>query len=102
MAANGDVLINHLHSRYPGAELKCVYESCAWGFNLQRKLTAAGMQCLVVHAADVSPSHTERKRKTDKLDDLKPASNLAAGEPKAIDVTAELNHNEKMMMLYAA
>ena len=60
MSANGDLLIKHLLSHYPGAEFKCVYESCAWGFNLQRKLTAAGMQCMVVHAADVSTNDKER------------------------------------------
>ena len=27
MAANVDLLIKHLHSCYPGAEFKCVYES---------------------------------------------------------------------------
>ena len=36
MAAHGDSVIRHLHSCYPEAEFKCVYESCAWGFNLQR------------------------------------------------------------------
>lgn len=78
MAANSDLLIKHLHSHYPGAEFKCVYECCAWGFNLQRKLSAAGMQCMVVHAADVSTSDKERKRKTDKVDALKLARTLAA------------------------
>ncbi len=50
MASSSDALIEHLRSHYPGADFKCVYESCAWGFNLQRKLAAAGMQCIVVHA----------------------------------------------------
>ena len=47
-------LIDFLKKRYVGATLKCVYESCAWGFNLQRQLTAAGIDCIVVHAGDVS------------------------------------------------
>src|SRR5207247_2056769 len=102
MAANGDLLINHLHSRYPGAEFKCVYESCAWGFNLQRKLTAAGMQCMVVHAADVSTSDKERKRKTDKVDALKLARNLAAGELKAIHVPDETIQKERNLIRYRA
>jgi len=38
MAANGQGLIGHLNSRYPGATFKCVYESCAWGFTLQGSL----------------------------------------------------------------
>jgi len=31
MAAGSEALIQHLHSHYPGADFKCVYESCAWG-----------------------------------------------------------------------
>jgi transposase len=89
MPANGKVLINHLNSRYPGAAFKCVYESCAWGFTLQRELGAAGMECMVVHAADVSSSDKEKKRKTDKVDARKLARNLASGDLTAIHVPDE-------------
>ena len=65
MAADSKKLIGHLQSRYPGATLKCVYESSAWGFNLQRQLSAANIDCIVVNAADVSTNDKERKRKTD-------------------------------------
>jgi transposase len=100
MAATGDLLIKHLHSRYPGAKFKCVYESCAWGFNLQRTLTAAGMECIVVHAADVSTSDKERKRKTDKVDALKLARNLAAGELKGIHVPDETIQKQRNLIRY--
>ena len=76
MAASAEGLIEHLRNHYPGAEFKCIYESCAWGFNLQRKLVAAGMDCIVVHAADVSTTDKERKRKTDPVDALKLACDL--------------------------
>src|SRR5436190_12990081 len=89
MPTNSKVLIDHLYSRYPGATFKCVYESCAWGFTLQRELTAAGIECVVVHAADVSSSDKERKRKTDKVDALKLARNLASGDLTAIYVPEE-------------
>ena len=100
MSADGDLLIKHLHSHYPGAEFKCVYESCAWGFNLQRKLTVAGMDCIVVHAADVSTSDKERKRKTDKVDALKLARTLAAGELKGIHVPDETIQKERNLIRY--
>ena len=29
MGAKAEELIDHLHSRYPGARFRCVYESCA-------------------------------------------------------------------------
>ena len=102
MTASDDTLIEHLRSHYPGADFKCVYESCAWGFNLQRKLTAAGMQCIVVHAADVSTSDKERKRKTDKVDALKLARSHAAGDLKAIHVPEETIQKERNLIRYRA
>ncbi|WP_153795953.1 IS110 family transposase [Foetidibacter luteolus] len=89
MGSNSEDLIKHLNSHYPGATFKCVYESSAWGFTLQRSLQSAGMECIVVHAADVSTSDKEKKRKTDKVDALKLARNHAAGELKAIHVPGE-------------
>ena len=89
MCADSDQLIEHLQSRYAGAAFKCVYESCGWGFNLQRKLEQAGMECIVVHAADVSSSDKEKKRKTDQVDALKLARNLEARQLKGIHVPPE-------------
>jgi transposase len=89
MPANGQGLIDHLHTRYPGATFQCVYESCAWGFTLQRQLQQAGIDCIVVHAADVLSSDKERKRKTDKVDALKLARNHAAHQLRAIHVPQE-------------
>jgi transposase len=86
MEARAETLIKHLASRYQGADFQCVYESCSWGFNLQRKLTKAGMSCIVVHAADVSTSDKERRRKTDKVDALKLADNLWRGHLKGVHV----------------
>ena len=89
MAASHQMLIDHLNSRYPGATFKCVYESCAWGFTLQRALSRAGIECIVVHAADVSSSDKEKKRKTDKVGALKLARNLASGDLTGIHVPDE-------------
>lgn len=100
MSADHRVLIQHLRSHYPGAHFKCVYESCSWGFNLQRKLGAAGMECIVVNAADVSTSDKERKRKTDKVDALKLARSLAAGDLKGIHVPDETIQQERNMIRY--
>ena len=100
MAANGQGLIEHLHSHYPGALFKCVYESCAWGFNLQRELTAAGIECIVVHAADVSSSDKEKKRKTDKVDALKLARNHAAHQLTAIHVPDEDIQKERNLIRF--
>jgi transposase len=100
MPADSQALINHLNSRYPGATFKCVYESCAWGFTLQRELSAAGMECIVVHAADVSSSDKEKKRKTDKVDALKLARNLANGDLAAIYVPDEDLQKERNLIRF--
>jgi transposase len=100
MSANADGLIEHLRSHYPGAEFQCVYETCAWGFNLQRKLTTAGIECMVVHAADVSTNDKERKRKTDLVDALKLARNLSKGELKGIHVPEETIQKERNIIRY--
>jgi transposase len=100
MSSNSQGLIRHLQSHYPGAQFKCVYESCAWGFTLQRSLEAAGMECIVVHAADVSTSDKERRRKTDRVDALKLAHNYAAGILKGIHVPQETIEKQRNLIRY--
>jgi transposase len=100
MSASAEGLIEHLRTHYPGADFHCVYESCAWGFNLQRKLEAAGIACMVVHAADVSTSDKERKRKTDTVDALKLARALGSGDLNGIHVPDETLQKERNLIRY--
>ena len=86
MSASSMALIDHLTKRYPGGSFRCVYESCAWGFTLQRELTKAGIDCIVVHAGDVPGSNKEKQNKTDKVDALRLARHHAAGLLQAIHV----------------
>jgi len=89
MKASYKELVQHLRTHYPGASFRCVYESGAWGFTLQRRLQEAGIDCMVVHAADVSTTDKERRRKTDKVDALKLARDLESGLLEAIYVPDE-------------
>jgi len=89
MSASSSQLMSHLTKRYPGASLRCVYESCAWGFTLQRQLAAAGIDCIVVHAGDVPGSNKEKANKTDKVDALRLARHHAAGLLQGIHVPEE-------------
>lgn len=89
MTSGSPGLIRHLKTRYPGAHISCVYESCAWGFRLYRELTAVGIDCIVVHPGDVIGSNKEQKRKSDKVDAAKLARQLAAGLLKGIYVPDE-------------
>ncbi len=66
-----------------------MYESCAWGVNLQRDLTAAGIERIIVPAGDVLGSDKEKKNKTDKIDAVQLARHHAVGLLEAIHVPDE-------------
>lgn len=100
LAANCEELIKFFKSRYPGAVLKCVYESCAWGFNLQRQLSAAGIECIIVHAGDVPGSDKEKKNKTDKVDAVRLARHHSAGLLDAIYVPDEDLQKERNLVRF--
>jgi transposase len=100
MAASSTVLIKHLVDRYPGAHFDCVYESGAWGFRLRRELNGAGMDCIVVHAADVSSSDKEKKRKTDNVDALKLARTHSKHELNGIHVPEEILQKQRSLVRY--
>lgn len=89
MTGKSAQLIDHLHRTCPGATFKCVYETCSWGFNLQRDLAAAGMECIVTHAADVPVTNKEKSNKTDKVDARRLAEHHENGSLKAIHVPSE-------------
>lgn len=100
MKADPQLLIQHLRNHYPGALFKCVYESCAWGFTLQRQLQKAGIECIVVHAADVATTDKEKRRKTDKVDALKLAHDLESDLLKAIYVPDEELQKDRNLMRF--
>lgn len=100
MSASSSQLITHLRRRCPGASFRCVYESCAWGFTLQRQLAAAGIDCIVVHAADVPGSNKEKVNKTDKVDAMKLARHHAAGLLTGIYVPDEQSQKERNLIRF--
>jgi transposase len=100
MPASAIKLIEHFHTRYPGATIRCAYESSAWGFNLQRQLTVAGIECIVVNAADVGTTDKERKRKTDQRDAMKIARDLESNRLQAIHVPDEEIQKQRNLIRY--
>jgi transposase len=98
ITGNSGELTCFFRQHYGGATLKCVYESCAWGFNLQRSLTAAGVECIVVHAGDVPGSDKEKKNKTDRVDALRLARHHAAGLLEPIYVPDEELQKERNLV----
>lgn len=82
-------LINHLREKYPGGSYKCAYEAGFSGFWLQRGLSKAGIETLVVNAADVPTTDKERQQKDDVRDSRKIARSLKNGELVGIYIPDE-------------
>jgi len=84
------LLKNYFDKNYPRAQLRVVYEAGFCGFEIQRSLTALGIDCIIVNPADVPSSDKDRKRKDDKRDARKLSIALAKGNLKGIYIPATL------------
>jgi len=80
------ILTNYLQEHYPGAKCKAVYEAGFCGFNIQRELALQGIDCEVIHPADVPTSDKEKRQKTDKIDSRKLARMCKNNDMKGIYV----------------
>jgi transposase len=79
-----ELLQRYFENHFPGSTLKVAYESGFCGFEIQRSLTALGIDCLIVNAADIPSTDKDRKRKTDKRDARKLSTQLSKGEIEGI------------------
>lgn len=77
--ASAQELIDFLHRHYPEGDYQAVYEAGFTGFSTHYALADAGIDCMVIHAADVPTTQYESVMKTDKVDCLKLAKSLRAG-----------------------
>ena len=84
--AKVDILLDHLGKNYPGAKYFCGYEAGFCGFGIHRQLKKEGVECLVLHAADIPTTDKERRQKTDARDCRKIAICLANPLTKGIHV----------------
>ena len=82
MSSNPDPegLAGYLNRNFPGGSYKAVYEAGFSGFKACRILRELGVDCLVVHPADVPTSQRDRQQKTDRVDSRKLARMLRSGE----------------------
>lgn len=80
------VLYKHLIKNYPGAKYKVGYEAGFCGFGIQRQLSALGIECVLLNAADIPKGDKDRKQKNDKRD--------------ARSISQELSNKKDMRSLY--
>lgn len=91
-------LIKFLGTHYPGAKIKCVYESGYFGFWLARSLHQNGIECIVVNPADIPVTHKHKEQKTDKIDSKVLAELLRAGLLKGIYVPPQEVHEDRNLI----
>ena len=80
------ILTNYLQRNFPGADYTAVYEAGFSGFEACRQLNKLGVDCKVIHPADVPTSQKEREQKTDKADSRKLARSLRSNELEGIHI----------------
>lgn len=83
---NPDILASYLKKNFPGGNFHAVYEAGFSGFESCRRLNQLGVNCMVIHAADVPTTRKEKLQKTDKADSRKLARCLRSNEFEAIHI----------------
>jgi transposase len=83
---NPEVLATYLKRNFPGGQYHAVYEAGFNGFKHCRRLNELGVNCVLIHPADVPSSQKEKLQKTDKADSRKLARMLRGREFEPIDI----------------
>ena len=81
-----ELLAAYLSRNFPGGNYLAVYEAGFSGFGSCRELNQLGVNCIVIHPADVPTTQKEKEQKTDKADSRKLARSLRSNEFEAIDI----------------
>lgn len=95
---DAEQLARYLHRNFPGANFQAAYEAGFSGFWLQESLQARGINCMVVHAADVPTTDKERRQKRDKRDSRKIAYALRGKQLEPIHVPAKTCQQDRALI----
>ena len=91
-------LVEKVSRDYPGASYLAVYEAGFSGFWIQRTLAKQGMDCIVVHPADVPTTHKEKNSKSDRIDCRKLARELENGSLAPIFLPDEVQESFRVLI----
>ena len=89
--ASAKELIDFLKKHYPDGEYLAVYEAGFSGFSTYYALKEVGVECIVIHAADVPTTQYEEVMKTDRVDSAKLVRSLKAGLLRGIYIKEKQN-----------
>ena len=92
------LLAQYLQRNFPGGEYKAVYEAGFSGFGACRKLNQMGVDCMVVHPADVPTTQKEHRQKSDKIDSRKLARCLRDKDFTGIDIPSHKTETDRALV----
>ena len=93
-----EILADHLHKNYPGANFYAAYEAGFCGFWIQQQLERLGINCIVVNPCDIPTTDKEKKQKRDSLDSKRLARCLKNGELHAIHVPETITQQDRTLL----
>ena len=96
--ASAKELFDFLKKHYPDGDYLAVYESGFSGFSTYYALKEVGIDCIVIHAADVPTSQYEEVMKTDKIDSVKLVRSLKAGLLRGIYIREKQNIDDRSVV----
>ena len=96
--ASAKELFDFLKKHYPDGDYLAVYESGFSGFSTYYALKDVGIECKVVHAADVPTTQYEEVMKTDRVDSVKLVRSLKAGLLKGIYIREKENIDDRSVV----
>jgi len=96
--ASAKELFDFLKKHYPDGDYLAVYESGFSGYSTYYALKEAGIECIVIHAADVPTTQYEEVMKTDRVDSVKLVRSLKAGLLKGIYIREKENIDDRSVV----
>ena len=90
--------IDFLKKHYPDGDYLAVYESGFSGFSTYYALKEVGIECMIIHAADVPTTQYEEVMKSDKIDSVKLVRSLKAGLLKGIYIREKENIDDRSVV----
>lgn len=96
MPAEAEGLVRYIKERFKGAQVRSAYEAGFSGFVLHRRLEAAGIRNIVVHAGSIEVAARDRV-KTDRRDSLKIAGLLDCGRLRGIRVPSPEQEAQRLL-----
>ena len=96
--ASAKELFDFLKKHYPDGDYLAVYESGFSGYSTFYALKEVGIECMVIHAADVPTTQYEEVMKTDRVDSVKLVRSLKAGLLRGIYIREKENIDDRSVV----